>query len=77
MSTVTFSVPDDVKRAFNATFAHQNKSAVIAELMREAVARAQRQQQRRQAVERILELRKTAPKVSEARLNAARQAGRE
>ena len=77
MSTVTFSVPDDVKRAFNATFAHQNKSAVIAELMREAVARAQRQQQRRQAVERILEHRKTAPNVSEAQLNAARQAGRE
>ena len=77
MSTVTFSVPDEVKRAFNATFAHQNKGAVIAELMREAVARAQRQQQRRQAVERILEHRKTAPKVSEAQFNAARQAGRE
>ena len=44
--------------------------------MREAVARAQRQQQRRQAVERILEHRKTAPKVSEAQFNAARQAGR-
>ena len=81
MSTVTFSVPDDVKRAFNATFAHQNKSAVIAELMREAVARAQRQAQHqtqhRQAVERILEHRNTAAKVSEAQFNAARQAGRD
>ena len=77
MPTVTFSVPDDVKRAFNATFAHQNKSAVIAELMREAVARAQRQAQHRQAVVRILEHRKTAPKVSEAQCDAARHAGRE
>ena len=40
MSTVNFSVPDDVKEAFNATFAGQNKSAVIADLMREAVQRA-------------------------------------
>ena len=77
MSTVNFSVPDDVKQAFNATFARQNKSAVIAELMREAVARAQRQEQHRQAVERILEQRKTAPKVSETQFIAARQAGRE
>ena len=77
MPTVTFSVPNDVMQAFNATFAHQNKSAVIAELMREAVARAQRQAQHRQAVVRILEHRKTAPKVSEAQFNAARHAGRE
>ena len=81
MPIVTFSVPDDVMQAFNATFAHQNKSAVIAELMREAVARAQRQAQHqtqhRQAVERILEHRKTAPKVSEAQFDAVRQAGRE
>ena len=77
MSTVNFSVPDDVKQAFNATFAQQNKSAVIAELMREAVARAQRQEQHRQAVERILAHRKTAPKVSEAQFIATRQEGRE
>ena len=77
MSTVNFSVPGDVKQAFNATFARQNKSAVIAELMREAVARAQRQEQHRQAVERILEHRKTAPKISEAQFIAARQEGRE
>ena len=77
MSTVNFSVPDDVKQAFNATFARQNKSAVIAELMREAVARAQRQGQHRQAVERILAHRKTAPKASEAQFIAARQTGRE
>lgn len=31
MSTVCFSVPDDVKEAFNATFAGQNKSAVVAD----------------------------------------------
>lgn len=30
MATVNFSVPEDVKESFNATFSRQNKSAVIA-----------------------------------------------
>lgn len=37
MSTVNFSVPEDIKTAFNLTFEGQKKSAVIADLMREAV----------------------------------------
>ena len=44
MATVNFSVPDEVKDAFNATFSDVNKSAVIADLMREAVERARRKQ---------------------------------
>lgn len=44
MATINFSVPEDVKAAFNETFSHQNKSAVIVELMREAVARARSRQ---------------------------------
>ena len=40
MATVNFSVPEDVKQAFNAAFEGQNKSAVLTQLMREAVARA-------------------------------------
>lgn len=76
MATVNFSVPDDVKRAFNATFEGQNKSAVIAELMREAVDRAQRRQQHRLAVGRILADRATAPPATEAQVNAARDEGR-
>ena len=39
MATVNFSVPDEVKELFNATFAHKNKSAIIAELMLEAARR--------------------------------------
>ena len=40
MATVNFSVPDDLKAAFNAAFEGRNKSAVIAGLMREAIERA-------------------------------------
>ena len=36
MATVNFSVPDDVKDAFNETFKDRNKSAIVADLMREA-----------------------------------------
>ena len=37
MATVNFSVPDDVKHEFDRTCAGENKSALIAGLMREAV----------------------------------------
>ena len=43
MSRMNFSVPEDLKAAFNEAFADQNKSAVVSQLMREAIARAQAQ----------------------------------
>jgi hypothetical protein len=46
MATVTFDVPDDLKVAFDQTFSDQDQSAVVAELMREAVARSIRSKQR-------------------------------
>ncbi len=76
MATVNFSVPDDVKAAFNATFEGQNKSAVIAGLMREAVERAQRHQQHIEAVDRILARCKFAPSITEEQFRAAREEGR-
>lgn len=76
MSTVNFSVPEDVKTAFNITFEGQNKSAVIADLMREAVERAQSQQRNMDAFQRILARRKRAPSVTVAQLRAAREEGR-
>jgi hypothetical protein len=41
MATVSFSVPDDVKKAFDRAFKSQHKRAVIADLMLRAVAEAQ------------------------------------
>ena len=65
-----------VKEAFNATFEGQNKSAVIADLMREAVERAQSQQRSKDAFQRILARRQYVPSVTEAQLRAAREDGR-
>jgi hypothetical protein len=77
MSTVNFSVPEEVKQAFNEAFQGQNKSAIIADLMLEAVERAQARQRSQTAYQRILERRKHAPSVGEDAFRAAREAGRE
>ncbi len=76
MATVNFSVPEDVKQAFNAAFQGQNKSAIIADLMREAVERSQRRQQQSEAIDRILALRAQTEPVSAEAIRAAREEGR-
>ena len=72
MSTMNFSVPDDVENAFNEAYKGQNKSAVIAELMREAVEREHRKQLHRDACATILALRAQMPTVSAEDVQAAR-----
>ena len=76
MATVNYSVPEEVKAAFNQAFGGRNKSAVIAELMREAVERVRRRQESRQAVESILRRRRRAPALSDAELRDLRRRGR-
>lgn len=76
MGTINFSVPDDVKVAFNAMFNQQNKSAIITELMREAVERAQRRQRSQEAISNIVNRRENAPVRSDSALRAAREEGR-
>lgn len=76
MSTVNFSVPEEVKHVFNETFQGQNKSAIIAGLMLEAVGRAQRRQRSQEAYLRILERRKHAPTITEVEFREARETGR-
>jgi copper oxidase (laccase) domain-containing protein len=76
MPTMNFSVPEDVKQAFNAAFEGQNKSAVLTQMLRAAIAQVQEQRLREAAVASILELRSTAPVRSSSQLAAARRAGR-
>ena len=72
MATVTFIVPDDVTDAFNATFADANKSAVIANLMSEAVERTRRKHSSDRAVDDILARRRRAPVYSASELLRSR-----
>jgi len=76
MATVNFSVPDDVKQAFNETFKNQNKSAIITELMREAVERVRSRERQSEAIDHILALRAQTEPVSPEAIRAARKEGR-
>ncbi len=76
MATVNFSVPEDVKEAFNKTFAGKNKSAIIAKLMSEAVNEAMRQQKREEAFRLLTERRKLRPPMTDKEISKARELGR-
>lgn len=76
MATVNFSVPQEVKEAFDKTFAGRNKSAVLTELMRRAVEEQQRHQRRAVVIEKLLALRKRTRPASDAAIRAARRRGR-
>ena len=76
MATVNFSVPDDVRDRFNETFAGQNKSRIIADLMRRAVAEEEREQRRAAALTRLASRRRKRPAASDDDVRAAREQGR-
>ena len=76
MATVNFSVPEDVKRAFDEVFAGRNKSAILTDLMREAIVDVERRRRRTEAVREILEERDGSAPVSARRLDESRRSGR-
>jgi len=76
MATVNFSVPEDVKQAFDEAFAGQNKSAILSQLMRDAVAELHRRQARDEAVQQILDRHTDAPVRSAKQLDTSRKLGR-
>ena len=76
MATVNFSVPEEVKEAFNKTFAGKNKSAIVAKLMSEAVEQAMRQQQREEAFRLLTERRKLRPSMTDEEIRETRELGR-
>lgn len=76
MATVNFSVPQDIKDAFDKTFAGQNKSAVLADLMLQAVDERRRRKRVAKAIDKIIALRKDMRPVSAHTVRATRRQGR-
>jgi hypothetical protein len=76
MATVNFSVPEQVKKLFNAAFSGKNKSQVIADLMVKAVEERRRQKRRAKAIDALLTVRRRTMAVSDVQIRAARQRGR-
>jgi hypothetical protein len=76
MATVNFSVPDEIKQAFNRTFAGRNKSAVIAELMMRAVEEERQAAVRARAMDELLARRAERPSVGRREVEHARDEAR-
>lgn len=76
MATVNFSVPDDVKQAFDAAFGDQNKSAVVAELMRRAVHERELQLRREALFQQLTRAGVDRPRLTGEEIETARKAGR-
>jgi hypothetical protein len=76
MATVNFSVPEEVKAEFDKTFGGQNKSAIIADLMRKAVAEAKLRKRRIDIFRTLTQRRSKRPPLSDAQIRASRTAGR-
>ena len=64
MATMNFSIPNDVKERFNRAFAKTNKSAVVTQLLEEAIDRVERKRRSDEAVEQILAIRQSNPAMT-------------
>lgn len=72
MATVNFSVPDEVKAEFDKAFGDQNKSAIIAALMRRAVRERQLQIRRERLFRQLSSGRANRPSVTSAEIRRTR-----
>jgi hypothetical protein len=76
MATVNFSVPDEVKAAFDKAFGDQNKSSIIAELMRRAVRERQLQIRRERLFRQLSSARVNRPSFTSEEVRRTRTAER-
>lgn len=76
MATVNFSIPDEIKNRFNEVFQHENKSHLIAELMKKAIEEYERKQRRADAVKALLKLRAKQKPINHKSISKIRQKDR-
>jgi hypothetical protein len=76
MATMNFSIPDDVKMAFNREFSGQNKSAIVTRHMRQAVEEAERERRREAAFRQLTAARRHRNSLTDDEIRQAREYGR-
>ena len=76
MATVNFSVRDEVKAEFDKAFGDQNKSSIIAELMRRAVRERQLQIRRERLYRQLSSARVRRPSLTSEEIRRTRAAER-
>jgi Arc/MetJ family transcription regulator len=77
MATVNFSVPDEVKADFDKAFGDQNKSSIVADLMRRAVRERELQIRRSRVFRQLSSARASRPSFSSEEIRKARAADRQ
>ena len=76
MAIMNFSIPDEVKAAFDKAFSGQNKSAIVAEFMRRAVRESEQRRRREQLFRQLSRRRQQRRGASSGEVRAARAIGR-
>ena len=76
MATMNFSVPEEVKKQFDKVFVGKNKSAVLTQLMQQAIEGRKREEQRKQAIDHLLAMRQQVSPVTSKAIRQARIQGR-
>ncbi len=76
MATVNYSVPDEVKEAFDKAFGDQNKSSIIADLMRQAVRERQLKLRREKLFRQLGAARAKRPLFTAEQIHRTRSADR-
>jgi hypothetical protein len=80
MATMNFSVPGDLKEAFNRVFRGENKSAVVAALMRKAIEDKKRHAKQEKNLDalmaELLRIRAEDPPMSDEEIRRIRAEGR-
>lgn len=76
MATIRFSIPDDVKAAFDHAFLGQDRSAIVARLMRQAAEDAAHRRGREEAFRLLTEGRSQRRPLTSKAIRAAREIGR-
>jgi hypothetical protein len=80
MATMNFSIPDDVKEAFNKAFEGENKSAIVSGLMRKAIEekerRAEQDKELDALIDDLLRARAEDPPLSDEEIRRIRIADR-
>jgi hypothetical protein len=73
MGTMNFSIPDELKEAFNKAFDGENKSAVVARLMRQAIEEKERKNRSEGLVERLRRIRANSRPMTDDEIRRARE----
>ena len=80
MATMNFSVPPEVKKAFDDVFAGENKSAVVARLIRKAIEerkrRARQDKELDALIKELLRIRAEDPPATDEEIRRVRLEGR-